>query len=238
VTFPTTPTNGQVFTLNGKTYVYNSTKGVWVVSTATSQIPTFLATSGGTITGALTVTGNVTAGNVGTNIAVITTGNITTLNNALHQNGNSNIGIAANANVTISATGTANVVSVANTGVTVTGNISLSGNITDTGALSVLTGSNGNLTLSPNGTGVVISTANLLPSANATYNLGSSTARWSTIFTTDLELSNGIGDYTVVEGEDDLFLYNNKKGKVYKFVIQEVDPKDAPPKAGDKINGI
>lgn len=230
--FPTTPADGQAYTLNGKTYVWSAANGVWVVSTATSQIPTFLATSGGTITGALTVTGNITAGNVGTNIATITTGNITTLNNALHQNGNSNIGIAANGNVTISATGTANVVSVANTGVTVTGNISLSGNIVDTAALTISTSSNGNLTLSPNGTGLVVSTANVLPSANATYNLGNATLRWGTVFTTDLELSNGIGDYTVVEGEDDLFLYNNKKNKVYKFVIQEVDPRDAPPKAG------
>ena len=40
----------------------------------------------------------------------------------------------------------------------------------------------------------------------------------------------GIGDYTIVEGEDDLFLYNNKKGKVYKFMIQEVDPSEATPK--------
>jgi hypothetical protein len=230
VTFPTTPTNGQVFTLNGKTYVYNSTKGVWVVSTATSQIPDLLATSGGTITGALTVTGNVTAGNVGTNIAVITTGNITTLNNALHQNGNSNIGIAANANVTISATGTANVVSVANTGITVTGNVTLSGNIVDTAALTISTSSNGNLTLAPNGTGVVLSTTSILPNANATLNLGSATARWANVFVGDLNLSNGIGDYTILEGETNLYLINNKSGKTFKFLVEEVDPSEVPPK--------
>ncbi len=230
MTFPTTPTNGQVFTLNGKTYVYNSTKGVWVVSTATSQIPDLLATSGGTITGALTVTGNVTAGNVGTNIAVITTGNITTLNNALHQNGNSNIGIAANANVTISATGTANVVSVANTGITVTGNVTLSGNIVDTAALTISTSSNGNLTLAPNGTGVVLSTTSILPNANATLNLGSATARWANVFVGDLNLSNGIGDYTILEGETNLYLINNKSGKTFKFLVEEVDPSEVPPK--------
>jgi hypothetical protein len=235
VTFPTSPTNGQVYTLNGKTYVWNSTKGVWVVSTATSQIPTFLDTSGGTITGALTVTGNVTAGNVGTNIAVITTanittGNITTLNNALHQNGNSNVGIAANGNVTISATGTANVVSVANTGATVTGNITLSGNIVDTAALTISTSSNGNLTLAPNGTGVVLSTTSILPNANATLNLGSATARWANVFVGDLNLSNGIGDYTILEGETNLYLINNKSGKTFKFLVEEVDPSEVPPK--------
>jgi len=43
-------------------------------------------------------------------------------------------------------------------------------------------------------------------------------------------MSNGIGDYTIVEGEEDLFLYNNKTNKVFKFVIQEVDPSTATPK--------
>lgn len=72
---------------------------------------------------------------------------------------------------------------------------------------------------------------NLLPAANATYDLGSSTARWKTVYTTDLELDNGIGNYTVVEGADDLFLYNNRSGKVFKFALIEVDPTTAPPKA-------
>jgi hypothetical protein len=45
-----------------------------------------------------------------------------------------------------------------------------------------------------------------------------------------MSLKNEYGDYTLVEGEDDLFLYNNKSGKVYKFLLAEVDPKIAPPK--------
>jgi hypothetical protein len=71
---------------------------------------------------------------------------------------------------------------------------------------------------------------NILPGANGTQNLGSSSLRWNTIFTSDLSLSNGIGDWTIVEGEDDLFLYNNKKEKVYKFALTEVDPSVATPK--------
>ena len=70
----------------------------------------------------------------------------------------------------------------------------------------------------------------MLPYANATYNLGSSTRRWATVFTSDLDLSNGIGDWTIVEGEDDLFIYNNKRNKVYKFKLEEVDPAVATPK--------
>jgi len=71
---------------------------------------------------------------------------------------------------------------------------------------------------------------NVLPEANGTRDLGSSALRWSTVYTSDLSLNNGIGDWTIVEGEDDLFLYNNKKGKVYKFALTEVDPNVATPK--------
>jgi hypothetical protein len=78
---------------------------------------------------------------------------------------------------------------------------------------------------------VVIETGGTLrPGANGTQDLGSATNRWSTVYTSDLSLNNGIGDWTIVEGEDDLFLYNNKKGKVYKFALTEVDPNVATPK--------
>ena len=50
------------------------------------------------------------------------------------------------------------------------------------------------------------------------------------MFTSDLSMSNGIGDYTIVEGEEDLFIYNNKTNKVFKFLLQEVDPSIVPPK--------
>jgi hypothetical protein len=70
----------------------------------------------------------------------------------------------------------------------------------------------------------------ILPSSNGTLNLGSSSARWNTLFTSDLSLSNGIGDYTIVEGEEKLYLYNNKNNKVYSFVLQEEDPTTATPK--------
>lgn len=71
----------------------------------------------------------------------------------------------------------------------------------------------------------------VLPTATNTWDLGSPTVRFRNIYVNDLEMSNGIGDYTIVEGEEDLFLYNNKNGKVYKFLIQEVDPTTAPSKS-------
>ena len=88
----------------------------------------------------------------------------------------------------------------------------------------------GNTYLRISNSGNITTWANILPASNGTLNLGSSGARWSTIFTSDLSLSNGIGDYTIVEGENDLFLYNNKQNKVYKFMLQEVNPNDATPK--------
>ena len=77
--------------------------------------------------------------------------------------------------------------------------------------------------------GVTIAT-NVIPDTNGTRDLGSSSYRWGTVYTSDLSLNNGIGDWTIVEGEDDLFLYNNKKGKVYKFALTEFDPNVATPK--------
>lgn len=81
---------------------------------------------------------------------------------------------------------------------------------------------NGNLTI----------IGNVTPFSSNTYDLGTSSYRWRNIYTGDLNLSNGIGDYTIIEGEDDLFLVNNRSGKHYKFALIEVDPKIVPPKAG------
>ena len=69
-----------------------------------------------------------------------------------------------------------------------------------------------------------------VPGATATYDLGTASLRWRNVYTSDLHLNNGIGNYTIVEGEDDLFLYNNKNGKTYKFALTEVDPSTVPPK--------
>jgi hypothetical protein len=74
------------------------------------------------------------------------------------------------------------------------------------------------------------SLGNVIPGANGTQDLGSSTCRWCTVYTSDLSLNNGIGNYTIVEGENDLFLYNNNSCKVFKFLLQEVCPGIAPAK--------
>jgi hypothetical protein len=77
---------------------------------------------------------------------------------------------------------------------------------------------------------VIVGDGTVRPGANGTQNLGTASYRWSTVYTSDLDLSNGIGDYTIVEGENDLFLYNNKQCKVYKFMLEQVCAECATPK--------
>tara|TARA_R100001440_G_scaffold25447_6_gene41559 strand:+ start:14336 stop:15946 length:1611 start_codon:yes stop_codon:yes gene_type:complete len=70
------------------------------------------------------------------------------------------------------------------------------------------------------------------PDGNNTRSLGTSSKRWSNVFTNDLHLSNKggsnkvdntWGDFTIQEGIEDLFLINNRNGKMFKFVLQEVN---------------
>jgi hypothetical protein len=100
----------------------------------------------------------------------------------------------------------------------------------------------GNIILNDGGGNVGIGTTNptekleiagnIIPSADATHNLGSPAKRWNNVYTTDLQLSNEgshndvdgtWGQYTIQEGENDLFLLNRRNGKKYKFVLQEVN---------------
>jgi hypothetical protein len=62
----------------------------------------------------------------------------------------------------------------------------------------------------------------VLPGANNTYDLGSSSYRFANVYAGDLHLKNEKGDWTVEEGEDDLFITNNKTGKKFKFKLEEV----------------
>jgi hypothetical protein len=76
------------------------------------------------------------------------------------------------------------------------------------------------------------SDGDLLPAADNSLDLGSTSLRWANIYSADLQLSNEgsvndvdgtWGQYTIQEGENDLFLLNRRNGKTYKFVLQEVD---------------
>ena len=76
------------------------------------------------------------------------------------------------------------------------------------------------------------SSGHVLPAANNTYDLGSTTLGWRNVYMNDMNLSNMNGDtndvdgtqgsWTIQEGKDDLFLINRLSGKKYKFNLTEV----------------
>ena len=70
-----------------------------------------------------------------------------------------------------------------------------------------------------------------IPQVNNDMDIGASSYRVRNIYTMDLHCSNKgssndvdgtWGDYTIQEGESDLFLINNRSGKKYKFNLTEV----------------
>ena len=73
---------------------------------------------------------------------------------------------------------------------------------------------------------------NLLPHGDATQNLGSTSKRWDNLYVNDMHFSNEgsdgndvdgtTGDWTLQEGEEHLYIINNKSGKKFKFSLEEV----------------
>ena len=74
-----------------------------------------------------------------------------------------------------------------------------------------------------------------LPTSNNTYNLGSSSLRWANLYVNDLQLSNEVkkdtggndvdgtwGDWTLQEGESDVYMINNRSGKKFRIKMEEV----------------
>jgi hypothetical protein len=75
----------------------------------------------------------------------------------------------------------------------------------------------------------------VLPTSNGALDLGSASYRWRDIYTMDLQLSNEArkdtggndvdgtwGDWTLQEGEDDIFMINNRNGKKFRIKMEEV----------------
>ena len=84
-------------------------------------------------------------------------------------------------------------------------------------------------------TGSITSYKTFLPSANDTHDLGTTSNRWRNIYTQDLQLSNEArkdkggndvdgtwGDWTLQEGEEEIFMINNRTGKKYAMMLKEV----------------
>lgn len=80
-------------------------------------------------------------------------------------------------------------------------------------------------------------TEDLIPDIDCARNLGNTDFKWQEVwacdvFAGDLHLSNKSrgtndvdgtwGDYTIQEGEEDLFLINNRSGKKFRFLLEPV----------------
>ena len=141
-----------------------------------------------TTNGTLRVHDAITAG--GSNIATVAyvTSQISALSANSISFGTSSVAvIASDGNIRSNIAGST-VQTISSGLVAVTGNISggnllISGAIEDSGQLDIrTTASNGNIVLSPNGTGNINTGANIMPTANATANIGSAILSYNTIF--------------------------------------------------------
>ena len=136
-----------------------------------SNISSTLLSSGTISSNAVTVTGNITAGNIGAThygnafgTTAVYSGNVTALNINANQYGNS-IGTTATYSGNVTA-GNISTGKISAASATFSGNVSFTGNV----VLPTVV----NQTF----------TSNIVPSANLTYNLGSSTNWWNNIYGT------------------------------------------------------
>jgi hypothetical protein len=76
-----------------------------------------------------------------------------------------------------------------------------------------------------------VTSKTILPVAHNTYDLGSTSNRWANIYSADMHFSNEgssnsvdgtWGNWTLQEGENDIFMLNNRTGKRYKINLTEV----------------
>ena len=127
-------------------------------------------------------------------------------------------------------------VQATNTGANLTGNLSVSGNlgvagvltyedVTNVDSVGVITARDGLRV-----TGISTFAGNLLPSANNTHDLGATGTRWANAYVNDMHFSNKgssnsvdgtWGDWTLQEGENKIFMINNRTGKKYSLKMEE-----------------
>ena len=80
--------------------------------------------------------------------------------------------------------------------------------------------------------GHVIVGGNNVPTTDNSHNLGSAALRWANVYTADLHLNNEgnpntvdgtTGNWTVQEGEDYIYIVNNKSNKKFKLMLEEIE---------------
>ena len=72
----------------------------------------------------------------------------------------------------------------------------------------------------------------LIPDSNNSRDLGSSSKRWANLFVNDMNFANSpdnpnkvdgtYGDWTLQEGEENIYMLNNRNGKKYKINLTEI----------------
>jgi hypothetical protein len=92
----------------------------------------------------------------------------------------------------------------------------------------------GDITAGDVTSGGITATGNIVPGANDTYDLGASGNVWRNLYTGDLHLSNQAknqgnivdgtkGNWTLQEGQNDIFLINNISGEKFKINLSKVE---------------
>jgi len=99
--------------------------------------------------------------------------------------------------------------------------VTSAGNVSGSGTLQVVSSTILGASLHVSGACTVA--GDILPAGDNTANLGSGAKRWANVYTADLHLRNDRGNWTVIEEEDYLSIVNNKNGKKYKFVLEEIE---------------
>ena len=91
----------------------------------------------------------------------------------------------------------------------------------------------GNVIVQASGSAVSVTAGkHLNPATTNSTDLGTSSLRWRNLYTQDLQLSNESsggndvdgtwGNWTLQEGENDIYMINNRNGKKYKINLTEV----------------
>ena len=109
--------------------------------------------------------------------------------------------------------------------------ISITGVATASSFVGNVTGTATGLSGTPNINVGFVTSKTILPELHNTFDLGSSGVRWANIYSADMHFSNEgssnsvdgtWGDWTLQEGENDIFMLNNRTGKRYKINLTEV----------------
>ena len=75
----------------------------------------------------------------------------------------------------------------------------------------------------------------VLPATEGGGDLGSAARPWGNVFTQDLHLNNGRGDWVLIEEPDYLTIRNNANGRRYKLLMEDIT--DTPGAYGPANDG-